>query len=135
MAKKTVVMRVCDLHRGDVGAVKTVQMSWNGHNYQLDLCDEHLSELDSAVGGWTARARPPAGGARRGPRKSAATRRASRPSKRPAKRPAKRTARRRSSAGGNSAQVRQWAKANGLTVNSRGRIPGEVRAAYEAAQR
>ena len=33
MAKKTLVMRVCDLHTGNVEADKTVTMSWNGRSY------------------------------------------------------------------------------------------------------
>ena len=43
--KKTIEVRVCDLHKGNATAASTVRMSWNGKSYQLDLCDEHRSEL------------------------------------------------------------------------------------------
>jgi hypothetical protein len=33
------------------------------------------------------------------------------------------------------AKIRDWAKANGLAVSERGRIPGEIMAAYEAAMK
>ena len=126
MAKKTVVMRVCDLHTGNVAASKTVTMSWNGRSYRLDLCDQHFAELDSTVGKWTGRSRPSARAAGR-TRKAVAKKRATRP--------AKRTTRKRSSAGGNSAQIRAWAQANGFPVSTRGRIPGEVREAFQAANK
>jgi hypothetical protein len=126
MAKKTVVMRVCDLHRGNVEAVKTVTMSWNRRTYHLDLCDQHFSEVDSAIGKWTSRPRP---STRTTGRSQKAT------AKKRATRPAKRGGRKRASASNNSAQVREWAQANGLAISSRGRIPGEVRAAYDAAKK
>ncbi|MEU1552190.1 Lsr2 family protein [Streptomyces scabiei] len=34
---------------------------------------------------------------------------------------------------GNTAQIRAWAKENGYEVNDRGRVPGDVREAYEKA--
>jgi hypothetical protein len=126
MAKKTVVMRVCDLHRGNVEAVKTVTMSWARRTYHLDLCDQHFSELDSTIGKWTGRPRPST-------RTTGRTQKAT--TKKRATRPAKRGGRKRSSAANNSAQVREWAQANGLEISSRGRIPGEVRAAYDAARK
>ncbi|MFJ6637099.1 Lsr2 family protein [Streptomyces sp. NPDC091376] len=36
--------------------------------------------------------------------------------------------------GQSAARIREWAKANGHDVSERGRIPAEVREAYEAAQ-
>ncbi|MEU6709412.1 histone-like nucleoid-structuring protein Lsr2 [Streptomyces wuyuanensis] len=35
--------------------------------------------------------------------------------------------------GPSTAEIREWAKTNGYEVNERGRVPSEVRAAYEAA--
>lgn len=44
------------------------------------------------------------------------------------------TARKRSPGGSDTAAIREWAQRQGRTVGDRGRIPAEVRAAYEAAQ-
>ena len=37
------------------------------------------------------------------------------------------------SRGESQAEIREWARAQGYAVGDRGRIPGEVRTAYEAA--
>ncbi|MGY4967450.1 histone-like nucleoid-structuring protein Lsr2 [Streptomyces sp. 900105245] len=36
--------------------------------------------------------------------------------------------------GPSTAEIRAWAKANGYDVNDRGRIPSEIRVAFEGAQ-
>jgi nucleoid-associated protein Lsr2 len=41
---------------------------------------------------------------------------------------------RRSAPNGQSAVIREWAIAKGLTVPAKGRIPGEITARYEAEQ-
>ena len=123
MASKSVVMRVCDLHRESVQSVKTLRFSWDGTRHQLDLCADHLEELESTVNAWL-RGTSASNGARRGARKATGT-----------GRPAKRTAKRASgSAAANASRdLRAWAKANGHNVSDRGRIPTDVRTAYEAA--
>lgn len=126
MASKSVIMRVCDLHRESVPAVKTVRFTWEGTRHQLDLCTDHLDEVESAVNQWV-RGTTTSAGARRGGRKAAAARPA-----RAAKR--SRAKRASSSAASNpSRELRTWAKANGFNVSDRGRIPSDVRTAYEAA--
>jgi hypothetical protein len=41
--------------------------------------------------------------------------------------------RRKASNGESTARIREWAKENGYEVNARGRVPANVRLAYEAA--
>ena len=126
MASKSVMMRVCDLHhRESTPSVKTVRFTWEGTRHQLDLCSEHVGEVESTVNAWV-RATSPSTGSRRQPRKAAAAR----------GRTAKRSTAKRasSSAASNpSRELRTWAKANGFNVSDRGRIPTDVRTAYEAA--
>ncbi|WP_329271851.1 histone-like nucleoid-structuring protein Lsr2 [Streptomyces sp. NBC_01451] len=42
-------------------------------------------------------------------------------------------AKRRGAGSGNTAQIRAWAKENGYDVNDRGRVPADIREAYEKA--
>jgi hypothetical protein len=76
--------------------------------YEIDLTNENAQRLRESLGQWTGPARKVSGRARRG------------------------TARRVQD-GGQTAKVREWAKANGYTVSDRGRIAADVRAAYDAA--
>jgi hypothetical protein len=113
MAKRTVVMLMCDLHRsGDVEAVATVEVSIAGDRRTIDVCPEHLSELKATLRPWLRKAVPA---------KTATTRKASESL-------ARRTGRR-----GDSAAVRAWAKKNGYDLPARGRIPNAVSEAYAAA--
>jgi hypothetical protein len=125
VASKSVIMRVCDLHRDSVPSVKTVRFTWDGTRHQLDLCTEHLGEVESTVNSWV-RATSPSGAGRR-PRKAAGATKSGRPAKRAAKRAS-------GSAPNASRELRVWAKANGFpNVSDRGRIPSDVRTAFEAA--
>jgi hypothetical protein len=123
VAQKVEVKVVCDLHEGEVEAVGAVPFALDGSSYELDACEEHAAQMRDAFA-------PYVGAARRADRDSApsAARRSSRGSSRP------------SSSGGGGAsdreQVqakREWARANGFTVNDRGRLSGEVLRAYDAA--
>jgi hypothetical protein len=118
------MMRVCDLDREPVQAVKTVRFSWDGARHQIDLCSDHLDEVESTVNSWL-RGSAPSNGTRRRAGKAGGAAKAAGGSKRA---PAKRS-------GGSNAsrELRSWAKANGYNVSDRGRIPGDVRTAYEAA--
>ena len=124
MASKSVVMRVCDLHKESVEAAKTVRFSWDGTRHQLDLCTEHLGEVESTVSDWL---RGPSSSNRRKTGKATGAGNSGRGAKR---RPSKRSS---TAAANDSGELRAWAKANGYTVSDRGRIPTQVRAAYEAA--
>jgi hypothetical protein len=110
----------------------TRKVTWEGSDYVLDVCTSHgaelgelLSQLKSFVESGTRSS------GRRG-RRAAAVTAASRT-------PRNRRASTSSSAGtspkrGDLGAVRAWARENGQKVSERGRIPGELLAAYDAAQ-
>jgi hypothetical protein len=110
VARITQVVVTCDLEDGDINAADSVSFSYGGKTYTLDLCKKHLDEVKGALEGF-ASAGHSAGRGRGRRRVAAATPR-----------------------GESQAEIREWARAQGYAVGDRGRIPGEVRAAYEAAQ-
>ena len=121
VARITQVVVTCDLEDGEVTASDSISFTYNGKTYTLDLCQKHTEEVKntleayahaghSAARGPRGRRRATAGGRARSTRPAAAAR------------------------GESQAEIRQWARAQGYAVGDRGRIPGEVRAAYEAAQ-
>lgn len=120
MARITQVVVTCDLEDGDVSASDSIAFSYGGKTYTLDLCKKHLDEVKGALDTF-ANAGHSAGRGGRGRRRAAATGRSQR-SSRPAAAPR----------GESQAEIREWARAQGYAVGDRGRIPGEVRAAYEA---
>jgi hypothetical protein len=119
VARITQVVVTCDLEDGEVGASDSISFTYGGKTYTLDLCKKHLEEVKGTLEAY-AQAGHPAGRAARGRRGT--TGRSAR-SRRPA------AAQRES-----QAEIRQWAREQGYAVGDRGRIPAEVRAAYEAAQ-
>ncbi|HLI00199.1 MAG TPA: Lsr2 family protein [Acidimicrobiales bacterium] len=118
MAQKVQVVLTCDLDEEEVPAAETVTFGYDGSNYAFELCENHLAEFAKTMQGYVAVARPADGGPRR--------RRTSAPASAPRSRPAVDST---SSAG----NIREWARENGYEVSDRGRIPAEVRAAFEAA--
>jgi len=96
----------------EVGEGETVHFSLNGTAYEIDLTTAHADELREAFAPYIkAGRRASASGAAR----SASPRRRS------------------SRSGGDTAAIREWAKANGHKVSERGRISAEVVDAYNAA--
>lgn len=116
MAQRTQVVLTCDVHDGDAEAVETVTFTVEGQSYECELCDAHLTEFREAMEIWSSHSRG-AGRARSG--QSA---------------PGRGGRRRTGGSGGTStAEVREWARANGIPVSARGRVPAELHAQYEAA--
>ncbi len=108
MAQKVQVILVDDLDGG--AADETVTFALDGVSYEIDLSTKHAGQLRDALASWVAGAR------------KLSTRGA-----RPARRP-------RSGVGASRAtEIREWARANGYTVNDRGRISQDVQAAFDAA--
>ncbi|KRF16612.1 hypothetical protein ASG90_10085 [Nocardioides sp. Soil797] len=106
MAQKVNIILVDDIDESE--ATETVSFGLDGANYEIDLNDAHAAALRDALATYVGHARKVGG--RRGTRKSAAA------------------------AGGASASdVREWARSNGHDVPDRGRIPAEIRDAYNAA--
>ena len=111
MAQKVKVTVVCDLpHDDEVEGQETVQFSFDGTSYEIDVCSKHANELRDKVGQYADHARKAsAGGAAR---------------------------RRRSRTGPGrerSGEIRAWAKQRGYKVSERGRIPATIITEYEAS--
>jgi len=114
MAQKVQVLLTCDLDDDERPAVETVTFGYDGYTYGFELCETHLEEFNNVMQGYTASARRTDGSGRR-PRSSAPT--ASKPARE------------------DLGDMRGWARSNGFTVSDRGRIPREVRDAYEGAHK
>jgi hypothetical protein len=114
VATKQVVVDDLD---GTEGA-QTIRFALFDRDYEIDLTDQHASELENALAPYT--------GVARVVRHEAGLTRAG-------------TRRRRRSAGDGSgpapAEVRAWAEAHGINVPKRGRIPADVTAKFTEAQR
>lgn len=106
MAQKVKIILIDDLDGGE--ADETVRFGLDGVQYEMDLSATHAKDLRDAMA-------PYVGAARRDsqskPRQAAPARNQE------------------------AAQIREWAKANGYNVSSRGRVNSEIIEAYRAAQR
>jgi len=111
MAQKVQIVLEDDIDGGE--ATQTVTFSLDGTHYEIDLNDANAERLRSAIAPFVGHGRKVTNGSAR----RAAGRRAT-----------------SSAIGGASAkEIREWAHANGHAVPERGRIPADVRTAYEAA--
>ncbi len=109
MAQKIQVLLIDDLDGGE--AEGTVRFGLDGVEYEIDLSAEHAGALRRALA-------PFVGAARRSP---AAGRRPARGG-------------RRAGAGGlDTTEVREWARAQGIEVKDRGRVPAGVVTRFRAA--
>lgn len=105
MAQKVNIILVDDIDGSD--AEETVSFALDGNSYEIDLNAANADKLRQALAPYVGHARRATSGSGR---------------------------RRTKSAGGPSpADIREWAKSNGMDVSERGRVSAEVRAAYEAA--
>jgi len=122
VARITQVVVTCDLEDGEVNASDSVSFTYGGKTYTLDLCRKHLDEVKGELERF-ANAGHSAGRGGRGRRRASTVGRGSRASRQSA-----------APRGESQAAIREWARAQGYAVGDRGRIPGEVRAAYDSAQ-
>ena len=115
MVRREVVELVDDLDGKplDDGG-QTVQFSYQGVDYELDLTAKNAQKFHTALTPYVAAAR------RVGGRRHRATTSGARP---------------RSSTNDREqlAQIRSWARDNGYEVSGRGRIPREIQEAFQAA--
>lgn len=109
MAQKVHIVLTDDLDNS-VEAAETLTFGLDGAAYEIDLSAGNAAALREALAPYIAKARRTGGG-----------------------RPTAAKGRRRAASGSNATEVRAWARAKGMTVNDRGRVPAEVRAAFEAA--
>lgn len=107
MARKVEVLLVDDIDGGK--ADSTLEFAFDGANYEIDLTEENIAKFREAVAPYIEHARRVRG--KRGARKTAAS----------------------GSSKGSAGEVRRWAAEHGYKVSPRGRIPGEVMAAFLAA--
>ncbi len=109
MAQKVQVVLVDDIDGST--ADETIAFSIDGTSYEIDLNSAHAAEFRDALAPWVSAGRRMSG------RKPAAR---------------ARRAEARASKASDAAEVRAWAKANGVDVPERGRIPAKVREAFDA---
>ena len=113
MAQKIHIVLEDDIDGGD--AVETVAFGLDGTSYEIDLNDDNAAKLRDALAAYVGHARRVTGGRRA--KKAGGTASAA------------------GAAGGPSArEIREWARSNGHDVPERGRIPADVRDAFESAQ-
>ena len=107
MAQKVNIVLVDDIDGSD--ATETVVFGLDGTTYEIDLNDKNAAKLRDALGSYVGHARKSgSAGARRAAKKASAM-------------------------GPSAREVRDWARSNGFTVPDRGRIPADVRTAFDAA--
>ena len=109
VAQKVQTLFVDDIDGSD--AEGTVRFGLDGTDYEIDLNSEHAQALRDALTGYISAGRGAAGGARRQARSSR-------------KAPAN---------GVNTTEIREWAKAQGMEVKDRGRVPAELVVKFKAA--
>jgi hypothetical protein len=114
MAQRVQVILVCDLHAGEVPGTETVAFGVDGSSYEIDVCEDHGRALREAFAPYVGAGRRAAG---RGARSSGGRRRG------------------RRGGTGEAAQIREWARGQGLAVPERGRVPAELAEKYAAAHR
>ncbi|UQA93917.1 histone-like nucleoid-structuring protein Lsr2 [Streptomyces halobius] len=109
MAQKVQVLLVDDLDGGE--AHETVTFALDGKSYEIDLSDANAEKLRESLAEFVKSGRKTGG--RSGGRGKGRT----------------------ASAAGSqdTAKIRAWAKENGYSVNDRGRVPADIREAYEKA--
>jgi len=109
MAQKLQTFLIDDIDGSE--AEDTVLFGLDGTQYEIDLSTGHAKELRAALARYIDASRRVTGAARR----------------------AGRSGRKASANGLSKTEVRAWARAQGLEVKERGRIPADVIAQYQAA--
>lgn len=114
MAQKVTVQLVDDIDDSPIapGAGRTVEFSFDGSSYEIDLTNDNADAFRDAISDYIAAARKVGG------RRAAAATGKAAPKR------------------GNSEElgkIREWANENGYEVSTRGRISAQVQEAYAAA--
>ena len=109
MAQKVQTLFIDDLDGSE--AEGTVRFGLDGAEYEIDLNAEHAQALRDALARYVGAAREAGSG-----------------TPRPA-----RSGRRARADGVDSTEVREWAKAQGIEVKDRGRVPAELMVKFKAA--
>jgi hypothetical protein len=110
VAQKIQTLFIDDLDGSEADG--TVRFGLDGTDYEIDLNTEHAQALREALEPYVSVARRPGGGGARKPARGVR--------KAPASEP-------------NTTEVREWAKAQGIEVKDRGRVPAELVVKFKAA--
>ena len=110
MAQKIQTLFIDDIDGSE--AEGTVRFALDGAEYEIDLNAKNAEALRKALSRYVEAARRSSGAA--------------------ARRPA-RSGRRAAASGLNTTEVREWAKAQGIEVKDRGRVPAELVVRFRAA--
>jgi hypothetical protein len=110
MVQRVITERFDDLDGSE--AVRTVRFGYVGREYEIDLSEEHATELDQLLSPYVQHARHVDG---------------TQPRRRGARKAEERHSPEKLRA------IRQWAREQGLRVSDRGRIAADIVAKYEAA--
>lgn len=106
MAQKVNIVLIDDID--DSEADETLRFGLDGSNYEIDLNKKNAKKLRDALAPYVAAGRKVSVKRGRGPAAKATS-------------------------GASAREVRDWARANGYDVPDRGRVPNEIREAYDAA--
>ena len=107
MAQRVQVLLVDDLDGGV--AEETITFGLDGVSYEIDLSKDNADKFRNTLSEWTASARRTSG-------RKATTRRAGAASRRE-----------------DLNAIRAWGRENGFKVSDRGRVSGDLQAAYDKA--
>jgi len=109
VAQKVSVTYACDYDQKEIppGQHRVRRFSFDGRDYEMDLCARHSNRFDETINRYAEHARKSSARPPHVKRRTAAHRQ-------------------------HSANVRAWAKTMGIAVGDRGRIPADVVARYEA---
>ena len=105
MARETLIILKDDIDGSE--ATESITFGYRGKSYEIDLNAKNAKALREALARYVAAGRR-AGGRTAG-------------------------AKRRTQVGTSAREIRDWARSNGRQVPDRGRIPSDVREAFEAA--
>ena len=110
VAQKVTVSYACDYDQKEIppGQHRVRRFSFDGRDYEIDLCAMHSDRFDETISRYAEHARKSSAHPPNAKRRTAAHRQ-------------------------HSANVRAWAKTVGIAVGDRGRIPADVVTRYEAA--
>lgn len=111
MAQRVNIVLVDDIDGSD--ATETVTFGLDGATYEIDLNDAHATALRDALATYVGHGRKVSRGGSTKRGKSAASAAAA--------------------SGAAASDIRAWARENGYDVPARGRIPADVRQAFDAA--
>lgn len=114
MVQRTVITLTCDLGETEHEAVQTVRVGLDNDEREIDVCVDHAAKIKSDLEPYLTAGRWIRGAMSKAYRE-----------------PVRRTQAHRTE----MRDVRIWARANGLAVSNKGRIPAEVIAKYVIARK